>query len=451
MNVYELNLDGLVGPTHHYAGLSTGNIASIRNALTTANPAAAALQGIHKMRLLHHLGIKQAFMPPHPRPNLALLRQLGFSGQPSQILKKAHQQLPECLSACYSASSMWCANAATVSPSSDTTDKRVHFTAANLICHLHRHQEAQFSRQLLQHLFADETYFHHHLPLPATQMTRDEGAANHNRLCQTYGATGIHLFVYNQQLLPRGNNTPIPAHFPARQTREASEAVARGHLLQADNVVFAHQNPKVVDQGVFHNDVIAVCNESIFLVHEDAFLNQQSVLKSLQAKSQHTLQIIEVKREHISVDEAVNSYFFNSQLITLPNQTMALIAPVECEHSSSIRYYIDELLASPNNPISTVHYLDLKQSMRNGGGPACLRLRIVLNEAELAAMHQGFIVNDSLLDALESWVKKHYRTELSVKDLADPALMNEAYTALEHLNELLNLGFDINQWLNNVS
>ncbi len=439
MRIYELNIDGLVGPTHHYAGLSAGNIASTSNALTTANPAAAALQGIQKMRLLHQLGIKQAVMPPQPRPNLALLRQLGFSGTPAQILKKAKRDAPDFLSACYSASSMWAANAATVAPSSDTSDNRVHFTAANLISHMHRHQEAAYSRLLLQQIFADETHFHHHLPLPATLMTRDEGAANHTRFCQSYGEKGIHLFVYNQQMLPAGNQVPIPSRFPARQTREASEAIARSHQLDLNQVIFAHQNPAVVDQGVFHNDVIAVGNEFVLLVHEDAFLNQREVLQTLQSKSEGTIHIIEVKRNQVSVADAVKSYLFNSQLVTLPNQKMALIAPAECETMSSTKIWIDNIIASSDNPISTVHYLDLKQSMRNGGGPACLRLRVVLNEQQLAAMHQGVLVNDLLLDQLEDWVNQHYRTALHANDLDDPALMDESHQALAALYILLKL------------
>lgn len=440
MDAYELNIDGLVGPTHHYAGLSAGNIASIHNANTTANPKAAALQGIHKMRLMHHLGIKQAIMPPHPRPNLALLRQLGFSGNPTQLLQKAFSTAPELLSACYSASSMWTANMATTAPSSDTADKRVHFTPANLIHNLHRHQEASFSQKLLQKIFANEEYFHHHLPVPSTHTTKDEGAANHNRLCKSHADSGIHLFVYNQQTLPTGNQFPIPKRFPARQTREASEAIARIHQLDPNRVLFAQQNPSVVDHGVFHNDVIAVANETVLLIHEDAFLNQHSILDSLQSKMGGALQIMTIQRDQISVSDAVKSYFFNSQLITLPRQKMALIAPTECEHMPSIKAYIDELLNASTNPIVEVYYLDLKQSMRNGGGPACLRLRVVLNEQELSAMHQGVIVNDALLASLEDWVKKYYRSELNATDLADPALMDESFQALDALSNLLQLG-----------
>lgn len=439
MKVYELNMDGLVGPTHHYAGLATGNIAAMQNALRPANPAAAALQGLKKMRLLHQLGLKQAVIPPHCRPNIELLRQLGFTGTPAQILKNAQQKAPELLHASYSASSMWTANAATTAPSSDTADGRVHFTAANLMNHLHRHQEAPFSHQLLQTLFHDETYFMHHKPLPSTLLTRDEGAANHSRLCQTHAHQGIHLFVYNQQMLPAEKSTLIPTRFPARQTREASEALARCHQLDSHHVVFAQQNPVAVDQGVFHNDVISVGNESVFLVHEDAFLHQNSVIAELQSKMDNHLQIIQVKREQISLADAVQSYLFNSQIVTLPDQNMALIAPSECEQHTGIKRFIDELIAASDNPIQEVHYLDLKQSMRNGGGPACLRLRVVLNERELKAMHQAVVISEHLLNQLENWVKKHYRTELTHQDLSDPCLLTESYQAFDELAGILQL------------
>lgn len=146
MNVYELNMDGLVGQTHHYAGLSSGNIASTNNALSISNPQAAARQGLEKMRRLYNMGLKQGLLPPHQRPNLNLLYQLGFKGTPSEQINKAYKTAPELLSACYSASCMWTANAATVSASVDTEDNKVHFTAANLISNLHRHQEADFSK-----------------------------------------------------------------------------------------------------------------------------------------------------------------------------------------------------------------------------------------------------------------------------------------------------------------
>lgn len=444
INTYELNMDGLVGPSHHYAGLSAGNIASTSNALSIANPAAAAHQGIAKMRFLHHLGLKQAVIPPHQRPNLHLLYQLGFSGTPTEQLNKAKRTDPRLLSACYSASSMWTANAATVSSSLDTHDKRTHFTAANLVSHLHRHQEADFSQYLLQRLFPDQRYVCHHSVLPRTVTTGDEGAANHSRLCENYHDAGVNLFVYGKSALATNKQEQTPHHFPARQTLEASQAIARSHQLNPDSVVFACQNPAAIDQGVFHNDVIAVANESVLLVHQDAFLNQQDVLTELRRKAKFAIQIIEVNRQQFSVTDAVNSYLFNSQLITLPStdgkKKMALVAPLECAQHQAIKTFIDELIADNNNPIAQVHYLDLKQSMRNGGGPACLRLRVPLNEDELSAMHQGVLMDDSLLTTLDKWVDHYYRSELHADDLADPNLLNECFSALDELTSILNLG-----------
>ncbi|WP_131775671.1 N-succinylarginine dihydrolase [Legionella impletisoli] len=443
MNVYELNMDGLVGPTHHYAGLAPGNIASTQNAFQPANPAAAAIQGIEKMRLMHQLGLKQAVLPPHQRPNLELLHQLGFRGTPSEQVNKASKVDINILSACYSASSMWTANAATVSSSLDTSDNRVHFTAANLVSNLHRHQETKFSALLFKHIFANTDYFYHHTPLPGTDVLGDEGAANHNRLCAHHGERGINLFVYGRRALPANNAYAKPKRYPARQTYEASQAIARKHLLNSQNVLMVCQNPTVIDQGVFHNDVISVANESVFLVHQEAFLNQQSLLNTLQQSADFPLHLLVVNSSRIPVAEAVSSYLFNSQLVTLPNKhkkSMALIAPIECEENQSINHYIRELISDVDNPIDHVHYIDLKQSMRNGGGPACLRLRVPLLEPELNAMHQGILVDDGLLDKLIEWVKRHYRTELLADDLSDPTLIEESFSALDELTQILELG-----------
>lgn len=439
--VYELNMDGLVGPTHHYAGLSEGNIASTSNALKTANPQAAALQGLEKMRLLFETGFKQALLLPQQRPNLELLHQLGFRGTPAQQLSKAKKEAPELLSAAYSASCMWTANAATVSASIDTADHKVHFTAANLISNLHRHQEADFSSHLLKTIFKNEDYFRHHPVLPRSSITGDEGAANHNRFCAKHGQEALYLYVYGKQALSRNPNQPHPLRFPARQTLEASSAIARSHQLNPDKVMFACQNPKVIDQGVFHNDVISVANESVFLVHEEAFVNQADLYKELQRRADFDLQIIEIKSKDLSIQDAVASYFFNSQLISLMDGSgMMLIAPSECETNPRVKSVIDSLLEDSANPINKVHYLDLKQSMQNGGGPACLRLRVALNEDELKAMHQGVIVDGDLLDKLQQWVLSHYRNELHAQDLDDPQLIDEGFRALDKLTQILDLG-----------
>jgi len=440
MNVYELNLDGLVGPTHHYAGLALGNIASTTNARSISNPQSAARQGIEKMRTLHAMGLKQGVLPPHQRPNLQLLAQLGFNGPAAQQIAQAQKTAPELLSACFSASSMWAANAATVSPSSDTADGMVHFTAANLVSNLHRHQEADFSKKLLGFIFSNLNHFKHHPILPRSIITGDEGAANHNRLCQSYAEPGINFFVYGKKAIGIAD-TMHPFNFPARQTKEASQAIARNHGLNPAQLLFACQNPLAIDQGVFHNDVISVANETVYLVHEEALYNQKTVLAELKDKAGFALNIIEISKDQMSIQDAVESYLFNSQLVTLPHQkNMLLIAPMECQNNSRVAQCIHQIITDSGNPINSVHYLDLKQSMRNGGGPACLRLRVALTETELGAMHQGVLVDNDLLETLDKWVLKHYRTELSATDFACPQFIDEVFHALDELTRILNLG-----------
>ena len=395
------------------------------------------------MRFLHQLGIKQAVFPPHARPNLNLLKHLGFEGTLNLQLEQAHQKTPALLAACFSASSMWMANAATASPSTDTRDQLVHFTAANLITQFHRHQEADFSSKLFQRVFADARYFKHHPVLPKTQAISDEGAANHSRLSMHHGAPGIHLFVYGREGL-NTSKTSTPKHFPARQTREASEAIARNHQLNSAHVVFACQHPDAIDQGVFHHDVIGTANESLLLIHEDALVNQASILQQLMRVSHDSLSIIEIKRHEFSLKDAIDTYLFNAQLLSLPhnnsNQHMLLLAPDECETHPRVKPWIDQLIADAGNPVGAVHYINLKQSMRNGGGPACLRLRVPLNTAELSAMHPQVLVNEALLNTLDQWVDRHYRCALHVNDLRDPTLVLEAHTALDELTRILHLG-----------
>jgi len=441
MDVFELNIDGLVGPTHHYAGLSQGNLASTANALTPASPRSAALQGIAKMRFLYESGIPQAVLPPHQRPNLSLLSQLGFSGSVSKQLSQAKKQAPELLSAVYSASSMWAANAATVTASIDTADHQVHFTAANLNFNLHRHQEAPFTQKLLKTIFHNSHFFKHHDMLPSSSDTGDEGAANHNKLCESHSSPAIYLYVYGKQALSKKTNKPQPKKYPARQTLEACNILARSHLLNEQQTIFACQNPEVIDKGVFHNDVISVANESLFLLHEFAFYKQNVVINELKDKARFPLKIIEIANKDMSVEDAVKSYFFNSQLISIPDtKEMLLISPRECEQQENIKTIIDQLIEDNTNPICKVKYLDLKQSMRNGGGPACLRLRVPLNQNELKAMHSGVLINESLLTALEQWVNRHYRDELVADDLDDPKFIDEIYCALDELTAILKLG-----------
>ncbi len=436
MSTSEANFDGLVGPTHNYAGLSYGNVASTTHGGAAASPKQAALQGLRKMKALANLGLVQGVLPPQERPDVALLRRLGFRGSDAEVIAQAAHDRA-LLATASSASAMWTANAATVAPSADTEDGRVHFTPANLIEKAHRAIEPETTGRALAAIFRDPSRFEVHAPLPATQAFGDEGAANHTRLATDVGAPGLHVFVFGRHGLKSGD--PAPRRFPARQTLEASQAVARLHRLPPERCVFVQQSPEVIDRGVFHNDVIAVGTERVLFFHEEAFLERQAVIDTLAARVEGFVPV-RVDAAAVSVEDAVRSYLFNSQLVRVPGREgLTLIAPEECHEVDSVRRWLEEHVGE-GQPISEQRVFDLRQSMRNGGGPACLRLRVVLTDQERAAVNPSCLMNDALYGELVDWVERHYRDALSTDDLADPALLDESRAALDELTRILDLG-----------
>lgn len=434
----EFNFDGLVGPTHNYSGLSFGNIASSNNHGAVANPKLAALQGLDKMKALYDQGFSQGVFAPHERPNIGALRALGFTGTDAQIIASAAKNAPAIFNGVCSASSMWTANAATVSPSANTADDRVHFTAANLNNKFHRATEHLQTSRLLRAMFPDAQYFAHHEALANCPAFGDEGAANHTRFCDQYGQRGVELFAYGAY----GFDTtkPAPKRFPARQTIEASQAVARLHGLAEAHVVYAQQNPDVIDAGVFHNDVIAVGNGNVLFCHQEAFLDQAQLIAQLQQKQGASFVAVIVPSAAVSVADAVGSYLFNSQLLTQADGSMMLLVPSECKNNARVWHYLQALTEAAATPIKKVLVMDLRESMRNGGGPACLRLRVELNPAEAAAVNSGVLLTSALYVTLSDWVKLHYRDRMAEADLRDPALLDESRTALDRLTQILQLG-----------
>ena len=482
MSTVEANFDGLVGPTHNYAGLSFGNVASTTNAARQSNPREAALQGLRKMKALADLGLAQGVLPPQERPHIPTLRKLGFSGSDAAILAKVREQAPTLLAAAASASAMWAANAATISPSADSADARVHFTPANLCSHLHRSIEAPTTARILKATFPERKYFTHHVPLPATPAFADEGAANHTRLCSDYGEPGLEVFVFGRGDPRRQEREP--KNYPARQTREACAAIVRLHRLAPEQTLLAQQNPEAIDSGVFHNDVIAVGNREVLLYHEHAFVDASAMRAFVctHFTGSRRPAFVEVRDAEVSVADAVSSYLFNSQLVCPPQTStsdlgspaviprpalrgegraaggasgrvreetprdrgvsggMLLICARECEENPRVWERIQQIVADPANPVSGVCVFDLRQSMNNGGGPACLRLRVVLTASERAAVNAKSWITPKRFDELCAWVNKHYRDQLSLDDLADPELLDESRTALDRLTRLLDLG-----------
>ncbi len=434
----ECNFDGLVGPTHHYGGLSHGNPASIQNRSLISYPRLAVRQGLAKMRCLVELGVGQALVPPFHRPQLKMLRRVGFTGDDQQLIERAWRDAPELLSASFSASGMWTANAVTVAPSCDASDGRVHFTPANLIANLHRASEAKETANLWQTLFPNPELFVHHPPLPRTLAFGDEGAANHGRLVGRTEQRGIHLFVYGREYFRHTR----PTHFPQRQTLEAAQAVARLHQLGSDQLFFAQQDPESIEAGAFHNDVIATTHNELLLYHQKAFVASEPLIERLSATFAKTQgrELCAIKIDQFSLPEAVASYFFNSQIVTAADGAMVLIAPEESQHIAVVHETIQQLQSDPRCPISRVLFLNLRESMKNGGGPACLRNRIVLNAKERAAVpRRVFLDKESFVD-LENWADRHYRESLVLSDFLDPLFRNEVEAALDELNQILGLG-----------
>ena len=419
--IREINFDGLIGPTHNYAALSFGNLASASNAGATSRPREAALQGLAKMRFAMSLGLTQGFLLPLERPNAAWLRQLGFVGDDAAVCAAAHAADPRLFAQACSASSMWTANAATVSPAADTADGRTHLSVANLSRMTHRSIEHTETLAQLRLAFADPA-FAVHPAVPAT--FGDEGAANHMRLTTQHGAPGIEVFVYGEE----------GGKFPARQNRRASEAVARRHGLAPDRVLFVAQSQMAIDAGAFHNDVVAVANEHVLFAHEHAFADPAQ-LKADLARLMPGAVVVEVPASAVSLADAISSYLFNSQLVTLPDGSMALILPMESHDCPPVKAYLDTLVAG-NGPIRAVHYVQVRESMRNGGGPACLRLRVV---ADPATIDDRFLLDAAKADALEALVSQLWPEAIGPNDLGNPDLWAQAWAARKAL--LAALGF----------
>ena len=408
----EINFDGIVGPSHNYAGLSLGNIASASHKGNASYPRAAALQGIAKMRGNLERGLAQGFLLPLPRPNFGLLRDLAVGDDTN----------PALVAAAWSASSMWTANAATVSPAPDTGDGRCHLTPANLVTMLHRGQEWRDTQAQLKIAFGDQRHFAVHDAVPSS--FGDEGAANHMRFCDSHDAPGVEVFVYGR---PGGR-------FPARQHEQASRAVARLHGLEPRRCVFIEQNPAAIEAGAFHNDVVAVANEKVLFTHDRAFADQIDAYEAIRAVFPD-LHVVEVPESQVTLEEAIRTYLFNAQLVTLPTGEMALVVPSECQESASVWSWCERMLAS-NGPIRHVIPVDVRQSMANGGGPACLRLRVV---ADPATVDARFMLDEAKAERIEAVIAQMWPETIQPDEIGTEALAAKVIEAREALLAVLSL------------
>lgn len=420
----ELNLDGLVGPSHNYAGLSLGNLAATGNAGGVSAPRRAALQGLAKMRLLVAAGVPQGLLLPHRRPNAPYLHQLGYGDHGAEPLAAAAADDPRLLAVAMSASAMWTANAATVSPAADTRDGRTHFSVANLVTMPHRAQEWPQTLAQLRLAFADSRHFAVHGPVPPA--FGDEGAANHMRFAPGHAAPGVEVFVYGER---------SGGAFPARQHRVASQAVARRHGVRT--ALFTPQADAAIQAGAFHNDVVAVANGALLFAHEDAFADRGGLLAQLeQAVPGFTL--VEAPRDAVPLGDAIRSYLFNAALVTL-SEGMMLVLPVEARENAAVWGWLQRVQQAADNPINRLEVLDLRESMKNGGGPACLRLRVALSAEALAAVDRRFLVDDAKLDRLERLVGHWWPEQIAPDDLLLPDMWQQCLAAHRALLTELNI------------
>lgn len=410
--IREVNFDGIVGPSHNYAGLSLGNLASARNAGSISQPRAAALQGLDKMRSNLALGLAQGIFLPQPRPARAWLSELGTDIGSAE---------PHIAANAMSASSMWAANAATVSPAPDTADGKCHVTVANLRTMPHRSHEWAATLAQLRLAFASSAFAVHD---PVPPAFGDEGAANHMRLAPSHGEPGIEVFVYGVSGGP----------FPARQHVEASRAIARLHRLDPGRTIFAAQSDEAIAAGAFHNDVVAVANGPVLFAHEKAFTDKALLVDELAAKVRG-FELVEVPDAEVPLADAVKSYLFNAQLVTPPDGAMTLVAPTECRDTPSVAAWIERHLAS-NGAIRRVNFVDVRQSMANGGGPACLRLRVQCDPADV---DPRFLVDEARLDRLAETIGRHWPEAIDSSAIQSPALIADVERARSALLELLDL------------
>ena len=428
----EIYFDGLIGPTHNYAGLSQGNLASQKHLNKTSNPQAAALQGLDKMRLIMDHGIPQGFFLPHERPHLKTLRALGFSGTDEEVINRAAKQNPLLLKNVYSASSMWAANAATFSPSIDSYDQNMHITPANLNTMFHRSIEHEFTQAQLEFMFGGVAIVHD--PIKNISGYGDEGAANHLRVSEQHLKPGFQIFVYGSSAFE------VQQGMITRQAEEISKAVSIMHQLDPDRVLFLKQNEQAINAGSFHNDIVSLANEEVFIFHQEAFADRVELERILHHLKDHVkgFHPIEILSEDISLDDLVSSYLLNSQLITVKNNEMMMLLPEEVQNHSNCMRWLEEIKSS--SPIKHIEFVDIRQSMMNGGGPACLRFKIIVNNDEFNQINEKFLLTPKKLMDLRALVTKHYRDKLNPADLQDNNLVQESYRFLDELTQLLDLG-----------
>ena len=161
------------------------------------------------------------------------------------------------------------------------------------------------------------------------------------------------------------------------------------------------------------------------------------LLKNLEAKIDN-FQFIEISDSEIPLKNIIDSYLLNSQLATNGQNEMMLILPEEVKSYETCMAWLDKL--KQISDIKLYDFVNIKQSMMNGGGPACLRLKVVLDENETKELNQNFLMTSDRLDAIKSLIEREYRDNLHPDDLPDPNLLDESRRVLDELTQIFDVG-----------
>lgn len=508
-SLIEVSLEGLPGPTHHFGGLAYGNLHAMAHAKTESSPKRAALESLAKMSLLLKLGVEVLFMPPQLRPNGAFLSDMGFRGSLMEQLQRAYNDAPTLFLASLSSSFMWTANAATITASCDSQNGKVHITPANLLSQIHRATETATVARFFETYIASENVIVHP-PLPAP--FADEGAANLIRLEDSDGQ-GHYLFAYGRSLV---ETLAQPQKFPARQTREACEAIVRRHGLSPNRVQYVQQHPDAIDAGVFHQDVVAFGHQGTLVAHERAYgplcsaspnkegerffqgaspLEPHQGTRSLEipkgalplgtpegasllgsrgqgaapqgepegaalgsdlpfpgeglgmgprmvsttARHPNTLlgpgfKTVEIPEKEIPLADLVASYLCNGQIITDRDQRRIFLAPARCQHIPTVTQWLNQNITRFADDL---RYIPVEESLKNGGGPACLRLRMPVTAQEYQQIHPAIKLTPAKIEQLEHLVNSLYPDRFHPTDILEEACLDQCVRAVAAMNKEL--------------
>ena len=363
-------IDCMPGPTNHFGGHAFGNMASMTAKGQHSNPKKAALEWIEKINKLKKIGAYQLILPPHRRPLAHYLK---------------HPQLNE-----LSSGFIWMANAGHFIPNSDTSKRYHQFIPANMNATYHRKYEHMFNTYWIKQILKN---IPHQLHGPLS--SDDEGAANTVRLWNK--DIGIHVAVYGHK------NT----HFPSRQNEDSIK-----ELQEKTNILtlFKLQQKSIaIDHGVFHNDVICFGFKNTLFCHEHAFENQNEKLNNLKKifhqKTNENLTIIEIKESELTLDECISTYLFNSQVIIQKNNII-LLCPSTVKRNNKSLSITNQW--QQKGYFSDVQYIDIKSSLMNGGGPACLRLCMYLNGNEIKKIPKQFWASENKIKELTKFINTEY-------------------------------------------